>query len=60
MHEAAKSFRAEGPLYRLDLDHLMRKPLARIRASGLIEDAARLADLEAVAARAASAIGRGL
>ncbi len=58
LHEAAKSFRAEAPLYRLDLDHLLRKPLARIRDSGVVEDAARLADLEAVAARAASVIGR--
>jgi Ser/Thr protein kinase RdoA (MazF antagonist) len=56
MHEAAKSFRAEAALYRLDLDHLLRKPLARIRESGLIEDASRIADLEAVASRTAHAI----
>ncbi len=58
MHDAAESFRAAAPLYRLDLDHLLQKPLARIRESGLIEDEARMAALDAVSSRAARAIQR--
>jgi Ser/Thr protein kinase RdoA (MazF antagonist) len=30
VHDAAASHRASAPLYRLDLDHLLRRPLARI------------------------------
>ena len=30
LHEAAASYRADAPLYRLDLDHLLRRPLARV------------------------------
>ena len=56
VHEAAKSFSAASPLYRLDLDHLLRKPLARIRESGTFESDAASADLEATASRVAKAI----
>ncbi|MGC2087721.1 MAG: phosphotransferase [Bradyrhizobium sp.] len=31
VHNAAESYRAAAPLYRLDLDHLLRRPLARIQ-----------------------------
>ncbi|MCP3466231.1 phosphotransferase enzyme family protein [Bradyrhizobium sp. CCGUVB23] len=52
LHNAADSYSAPAPLYRLDLDHLLRRPLARIRKSGLLEDAsAEAADLEAIATR---------
>jgi Ser/Thr protein kinase RdoA (MazF antagonist) len=30
LHDAATSYRADAPLYRLDLDHLLRRPLARV------------------------------
>ncbi|GLH82412.1 aminoglycoside phosphotransferase [Bradyrhizobium sp. SSBR45G] len=31
LHDAASSHRAEAPLYQLDLDHLLRRPLARVQ-----------------------------
>jgi Ser/Thr protein kinase RdoA (MazF antagonist) len=56
VHNAAESYAAAAPLYRLDLDHLLRRPLARIHDSGVIEDADARADLDAIAARTAGAI----
>ncbi|CCD90538.1 putative Phosphotransferase enzyme family [Bradyrhizobium sp. ORS 375] len=31
LHDAAMSYRPDAPLYRLDLDHLLHRPLARIQ-----------------------------
>ncbi|MGJ4953733.1 phosphotransferase enzyme family protein [Bradyrhizobium sp. HKCCYLS20291] len=31
LHDAASTYRAESPLYRLDLDHLLRRPLQRVQ-----------------------------
>jgi Ser/Thr protein kinase RdoA (MazF antagonist) len=56
LHDAAASYVAVAPLYRLDLDHLLRRPLARIHDSGVVDDAAARTDLDAIAARTARAI----
>ncbi|MBX4902397.1 phosphotransferase [Rhizobium bangladeshense] len=56
MHNAAQTFSSEGAIYRLDLEHLLHRPLAQIRDSGVIEDADVLSDLESIAARTARAI----
>jgi len=51
LHDAAASHRAVAPLYRLDLDHLLRRPLARVLDSGIVEKAETRAGLEALAVR---------
>ncbi|MDK4736249.1 phosphotransferase [Rhizobium sp. CNPSo 3490] len=56
LHNAAQTFSFEGALYRLDLEHLLHRPQARIRDSGLVEDADVLRDLESIAMRTAKAI----
>ncbi|MBX5197593.1 phosphotransferase [Rhizobium sp. NZLR10] len=56
MHNAAETFSPDGALYRLDLEHLLFRPLARIRDSGIVEDADVRSDLEQIAARTAKAI----
>jgi Ser/Thr protein kinase RdoA (MazF antagonist) len=56
VHDAAGSFDCSSPLYRLDLDHLLRRPLARVRDSGLIENQSAISDLEAIASRTAKTI----
>jgi len=56
LHNAADSYAAAAPQYRLDLDHLVRRSLARIHDSGVMDDAGARADLDAVAARTARAI----
>jgi Ser/Thr protein kinase RdoA (MazF antagonist) len=56
LHNAADSYTAAAPLYRLDLDHLLHRPLARIRDSGIVDDAGASADLETIAVRTARAI----
>jgi Ser/Thr protein kinase RdoA (MazF antagonist) len=56
LHNAADSHRAAAPLYRLDLDHLLRRPLARVHDSGIVDDAGAIADLEVIAARTAETI----
>jgi Ser/Thr protein kinase RdoA (MazF antagonist) len=56
VHQAAAAFEAGETRYRLDLDHLLRRPLARIRDSGLVEDPKVLEQLEAIAERTAAAI----
>jgi Ser/Thr protein kinase RdoA (MazF antagonist) len=56
LHNAADSYAASAPLYRLDLDHLLHRPVARIRDSGIVDDAGTMADLEIIAARTARAI----
>jgi Ser/Thr protein kinase RdoA (MazF antagonist) len=56
LHNAAESHNATAPLYRLDLDHLLRRPLARVHDLGIMDDARASADLEVIAARAADTI----
>jgi Ser/Thr protein kinase RdoA (MazF antagonist) len=56
VHNAAETFSAEGAIYRLDLEHLLHRPLARIRDSRIIEDAEVCKDLEDIAARTGKAI----
>lgn len=58
LHNAAETFPSGGGLYRLDLEHLLHRPLARIRESGVVEDAKVLADLKDIAERTALAIKR--
>ncbi|ARM11315.1 MULTISPECIES: phosphotransferase enzyme family protein [Rhizobium] len=56
LHNAAQTFSSEGAVYRLDLEHLLYRPHARIRDSGVVEDADVLRDLETIATRTAKAI----
>ncbi|MDH4414624.1 MAG: phosphotransferase [Rhizobium sp.] len=56
VHQAAETFDAGETRYRLDLDHLLWRPLARLRDSGLVEDQQGLHQMEAIAERTASAI----
>lgn len=56
LHNAAETFAVTAPLYRLDLDHLLRRPLARVRGAGIVDDAGVIARLEAAAARTAERI----
>ncbi|WP_113890885.1 phosphotransferase enzyme family protein [Roseiarcus fermentans] len=56
VHDAASSFSPPSSRYTLDLDHLLRRPLARLEKSGLIESAATSAEFEGVASRTAQAI----
>jgi Ser/Thr protein kinase RdoA (MazF antagonist) len=57
VHNAAESFTAAAaPLYRLDLDHLLRRPLARVFDSGVLDDAGASDDLKIMSARTAEAI----
>jgi Ser/Thr protein kinase RdoA (MazF antagonist) len=56
VHDAADSYRATASKYRLDLDHLLRRPLARTqRFFGLVEADAG-AELDDIAARTAARI----
>ncbi|MBY5739022.1 phosphotransferase enzyme family protein [Rhizobium leguminosarum] len=56
LHTAAETFEPDGALYRLDLEHLLHRPLARIGDSGVLDDADVSGDLEEIAARTAKAI----
>ncbi|MCA1440349.1 phosphotransferase [Ensifer sp. IC4062] len=56
LHNAAETYPADGALYRLDLEHLLCRPLARIRDSGIVEETHVLTDLEQIAERTATAI----
>lgn len=56
LHQAAESFSYAEALYRLDLEHLLWRPLEAIRASGLIEDAETFDDFKAIATRASKSI----
>jgi Ser/Thr protein kinase RdoA (MazF antagonist) len=56
VHNAAATFSSDGALYRLDLEHLLHRPFARIRNSGIVEEAEVLSDLENIAGRTAAAI----
>ena len=56
VHNAAGFYRAAAPRYKLDLDHLLRRPLGWMRDSGVVEEASATADLETIATRAAERI----
>ncbi|MGO7550004.1 phosphotransferase enzyme family protein [Rhizobium leguminosarum] len=56
LHNAAETYQPDGALYRLDLEHLLHRPLARICDSGVVEDAEVRSELEDIAARTAKAI----
>lgn len=56
LHQAAASFSYPDALYRLDLEHLLWRPLEAIRKSGLIEDADTFDEFKAIATRASQAI----
>jgi Ser/Thr protein kinase RdoA (MazF antagonist) len=56
VHNAGDSFRADAALYQLERDHLLRRPLARVLESEVLEEAEVRDDLEDIAARAARAI----
>ena len=55
VHNAAESFHADAPLYRLGLEHLLHRPLVRARDSGLVSDAG-IGELQNIADRTATAI----
>jgi Ser/Thr protein kinase RdoA (MazF antagonist) len=56
LHNAADSHRASEPLYRLDLDHLLRSPLARVREFGSVANVDVNTELERIATRTAERI----
>jgi Ser/Thr protein kinase RdoA (MazF antagonist) len=56
LHNAAESHVATAPRYTLDLDHLLRRPIERLRNSVFFADAAALDELEAIAFRVAERI----
>jgi len=56
LHNAAETFSSDEALYRLDLEHVLHRPLARIRDSGIVEDSEVYSDLENIAARTGRAI----
>lgn len=56
LHNAAETYIPNAPLHKLDLEHLLYRPLARIRDSGLIEDLSVLGELEEIAGRTGAAI----
>jgi Ser/Thr protein kinase RdoA (MazF antagonist) len=56
LHNAADSYCAFEPLYRLDLDHLLRRPLARVQEFRSLVNADASTDLENIAARTAERI----
>jgi Ser/Thr protein kinase RdoA (MazF antagonist) len=56
LHNAAESYIASNPLYRLDLDHLLHRPLERLRNSVLFSEAASFDEFEAIARRVAERI----
>jgi Ser/Thr protein kinase RdoA (MazF antagonist) len=58
LHNAAETYCASEPLYRLDLDHLLRRPLARVQAFCSVIKSDAGGDLEDIAVRAAARIER--
>ncbi|EHH05438.1 phosphotransferase enzyme family protein [Agrobacterium tumefaciens] len=56
LHNAAETFSDVGALYRLDLQHLLWRPLEEIRRSGVVEDIEVYNALEKIAERASVAI----
>lgn len=60
LHNAAETYITKDPLHRLDLEHLLYRPLARIRDSGVIEASHLLDELKEIAERTGTAIGTNL
>jgi Ser/Thr protein kinase RdoA (MazF antagonist) len=58
LHNAAESHSASDPLYTLDLDHLLHRPLARVQEFGRMINASAGTDLDNIAARTARRIER--
>ena len=56
VHQAAENFQAEAPRYRLDLEHLIRRPLDRMRRGGFIEDKHVSPRLAGIAERTATRV----
>ena len=56
VHNAAEHHRASDPLYRLDLQHLLLRPLARVEEFQRIVGAGPLTELTAIAERTAERI----
>jgi Ser/Thr protein kinase RdoA (MazF antagonist) len=56
VHNAADAYRASAPLYRLDLDHLLHRPLARIQEFQRVVNADAGSELDDIAARTAESI----
>jgi Ser/Thr protein kinase RdoA (MazF antagonist) len=56
VHDAATSYRASAPLYRLDLDHLLRRPLARIEGFRRVINTGASTELDGIAERTAARI----
>lgn len=56
VHDAATSFGAVAPLYRLDLDHLLHRPLARVQEFCRVIDADDGGILQEIATRTAARI----
>jgi len=56
VHNAAQSYCASAPLYRLDLDHLLRRPLARIQEFRRVIETEASSELDELAQRTAARI----
>jgi Ser/Thr protein kinase RdoA (MazF antagonist) len=56
LHNAADSFCASHPLYRLDLDHLLRRPLVRVQEFRSVVNADADIELQNIATRTAERI----
>jgi Ser/Thr protein kinase RdoA (MazF antagonist) len=56
IHNVAETFPSGGAMYRLDLEHLLHRPLARIRDSGIVGEAQVFSDLEDIVERTGRAI----
>ncbi|WP_257167410.1 phosphotransferase [Bradyrhizobium sp. SRS-191] len=56
LHDAAMSYAADAPLYRLDLDHLLHRPLARVQELCRLIDADDGGFLQEIGARTAARI----
>lgn len=60
LHNVAETYVPKEPLHRLDLEHLLHRPLARKRDSGVVEDPALVGELEEIAERTCAAICNNL
>lgn len=58
LHNAAETYTPGSTLYQLDLEHLLHRPLARIRESGIVEDSSILSELVQIAKRTEAAINQ--
>lgn len=56
LHNAAEFHVATNPLYHLDLDHLLRRPIERMRTSVFFTEAGAFDEFDAIASRVAERI----